>query len=221
MGHVPHLFIPLPWGEAEIPLADRQVHHLRRVLRVDSGSALTYTDGAGMLGEGVLSEQTVLRGRERLLTRDRPSVTLAVAPPPERDRQRFLVEKLGELGVDRLVWLRARFGEGRPPSRAAGWAISALEQSRGAHLLELSETPTAAEDLDGWVADPDGEPMPTPVGPVTVLVGPAGGWAPAEIAPTARRVHLGERVLRVETAAVVAAVLVLDRLRAGRTSQVG
>jgi 16S rRNA (uracil1498-N3)-methyltransferase len=47
-------------------------------------------------------------------------------------------------------------------------------------------------------------------GSVTVVVGPEGGLSPDEIARFPRRMGLGDRVLRTETAAVVAASLVLD-----------
>jgi len=39
----------------------------------------------------------------------------------------------------------------------------------------------------------------------TVVIGPEGGWAPGEIPDTMRRWSLGSTVLRVETAAIVAA----------------
>jgi RsmE family RNA methyltransferase len=42
---------------------------------------------------------------------------------------------------------------------------------------------------------------------VTVLVGPEGGWAPEELALPASRVRLGANVLRAETAAIAAGVL--------------
>jgi RsmE family RNA methyltransferase len=50
----------------------------------------------------------------------------------------------------------------------------------------------------------------------TVVVGPEGGFSAAELAAEAPTVSLGDRVLRVETAAVVAGVL-LDLRRAGRS----
>jgi RsmE family RNA methyltransferase len=51
--------------------------------------------------------------------------------------------------------------------------------------------------------------LSTPV----VLVGPEGGWSPRELALVRNKVGLGDGVLRVETAAVAAGVL-LSALRA-------
>ncbi len=60
------------------------------------------------------------------------------------------------------------------------------------------------------------EPGGRPVGPAdaVVAIGPEGGWSPGELAAAADRVSLGDTVLRVETAAVVATTL----LRATRTA---
>jgi 16S rRNA (uracil1498-N3)-methyltransferase len=56
---------------------------------------------------------------------------------------------------------------------------------------------------DAVVAEPGGREVTAR--DRTIAVGPEGGWAPAEVAIAAGTVSLGERVLRVETAALVAA----------------
>ncbi|HYH47250.1 MAG TPA: RsmE family RNA methyltransferase, partial [Thermoanaerobaculia bacterium] len=57
-----------------------------------------------------------------------------------------------------------------------------------------------------------GEPG-EPAAPAALLIGPEGGWSPEERSELAaagwRAVGLGPRVLRAETAAVVAAALLL------------
>lgn len=208
MPHVPHLYLPPPWEGSALPLPDDRRHHLHRVLRRVAGDPVTYTDGQGVVGEGTLAEQSVRRGQER--TELPPAaVTLAVAPPSGKDRVRFLVEKLGELGVARLTWLSTSHGEGYPPKpgKAQAWAVAALEQSRGAWLLEVTDGPATFDQLERplLVADPSGSPLTGVEGRVTVAVGPEGGWAEGEVPADATRVSLGRRVLRVETAAVVAA----------------
>jgi 16S rRNA (uracil1498-N3)-methyltransferase len=62
------------------------------------------------------------------------------------------------------------------------------------------------------LAEPGGAPLSlaTPI----VLVGPEGGWSPQELAEGLGTVHLGDTILRVETAAVVAGAL-LTGLRSG------
>ncbi len=213
MPHVPHLYLQGPWEGPELELTGPATHHLQRVLRRADGAAVTYTDGAGAVGEGTLHGASVRRGDERVEPAPTPAVTLAVAALRSADRARFLVEKLAELGVDRLVWVTAEHGQGRPPraEKAHAWAVAALEQSRGAHLLAVGG-PLAPAGIAGplWVADPAGGPPPSEPGGVTVLVGPEGGLVAGEAPAHARPVGLGPRVLRTETAAVAAALLALQ-----------
>lgn len=206
----PHVLLPRPWTADRLDLAADQRHHLAKVLRTAPGDPLTYTDGAGTVGRGVLEGGAVVRGGEATVTPP-PPLVVAVAPPAARDRLRFLVEKLCELEVSRVVWLTTRRGEGRPPpaGKAAAWAVAALEQCRGAHLTAVDDDVTPLDALPPplVVAAPGGGAFPAGGGTLTVAVGPEGGWAPGEVPDGLPTVGLGRTVLRVETAAVVAAVL--------------
>lgn len=212
MGRVPHVLLPGPWSEATLPLPEATRSHLTRVLRLAPGAPLSYTDGAGTVGAGTLAAAGIDRGEERETDRPAPAITVAVAPPRAAARARWVVEKLAELGIDRLVWLETRHGEGRPPrnAKAAAWAAGALEQSRGAHLLEVSGTRSWAElERPLSVATPGETPLRTVAGPVTVVVGPEAGFGAGELPADATGFGLGPRILRVETAAVVAGALAL------------
>ena len=211
MRHVPHVVVPAATADEVIPLSPEQLHHVRRVLRREDGSPITYTDGEGLFGQGKLIDGVIRRGDEEQRPPGR-RLTLAVAPPDSKDRMRFLVEKLAELGVARIVWLATRRGQGRPPraERASGWAMAALEQSRGAWLTEVGEHVVSFDDLARplLVAAPGGDPAPDGAD-VTVAIGPEGGWAPDEIPADAVLFDLGPTILRVETAAIVAAARLL------------
>ncbi len=214
MAHVPHIYLPRPWPETVLPLPERSRHHLVKVLRRRQGDPISYTDGAGTVGLGRLAEDGVERGDEAEIPAPRPAVTLAVAAPARAERARFLVEKAAELGVDRLVWLATTHGDSKPPSmaKAKAWAAAALEQSRGAQAMAI-DGPVGPDALPGtlWVADPGGSSPPAAANsPVTLLVGPEGGFAAGEAPSRAFPMSLGDRVLRVETAAVVGAILVLQ-----------
>jgi 16S rRNA (uracil1498-N3)-methyltransferase len=139
---------------------------------------------------------------------NRPSdLVVVVAPPDNRDRARFLVEKLSELGVAELMFLETRYGQGRSLGevKVRSWAASGLEQSRGAWLTRTAgglvtfssiSRPFAVCDRGGTREVPRAR---------TVVIGPEGGWAPDEVPDHAERFDLGDTVLRVETAAIVAA----------------
>ena len=211
MAHIPHLFLPGPWSDSTIRPGDAQARHLNQVLRLTAGSQISYTDGAGELGSGVWSGSGVERGEEHSIERSRV-LRMAVCPPKPKERQRFLVEKLGELGVSELIWMRSAYSEGRPSPKAHSWAVGALEQSRGAFLMTVSG-PVSCDTIGGWVGDPDGDSLRemgsgSNVLP-TLMIGPEGGFSVEEIANSTGRFGLGATILRTETAAIVAAGLCL------------
>ena len=193
---------------------DGAVHHLRRVLRLRDGDVVTVTDGAGrwrpcrLIGDAFepTAEVSVV---------DAPvaPVTVAVAPP-KGDRLEWLVQKCTEVGVDHIVVVAAERsvvrwdGEraARHVDRLRRVAAEAAMQSRRVWLPTVLGPMPAAEVLPGAVAaEPGGRPL-SPSDTV-VAIGPEGGWSPAELALAADTVSLGDTILRVETAAVVAATL--------------
>ena len=209
--HVPHLVVGGSWDGDTLQLSVMQWRHLSKVLRVSRGDRVTYTDGLGRLGSGRLGSQVIDRGDEEMIPRG-VDVTVAVAPPANKDRQRYLVEKLAELGVARLQWLRTSHGTGRVATGAKqfSWVLAAVEQSRGAWLMETGDDLVTWEDLEAplVVCDPSGDPGTPPV--ATVAIGPEGGWAEGEIPAGSALWSLGRNVLRVETAAVVAVARILS-----------
>lgn len=141
--------------------------------------------------------------------------------------QRCIVANLEEAGERKLVrWERIiteaaeQSGRGKIPAlRPVTMLEQSLEQARGLSLLpweeEQSLTVAAALDKDVRTREGSGQVRGN-VGPpfsVNVFIGPEGGFTPAEVA-TAKAygitpVTLGPRLLRSETAALVATALVL------------
>ena len=210
MGHMPHLLVPGPWTGDLLEVSGEQRRHLEKVLRVGDGEPVSYTDGQGLAGDGQFLNGWVVRGHEILVPA--PSdLIVAAAPPDSRDRARFLVEKLAEIGVAELLFLDTRHGHGRPPSasKLRSWSVSGLEQSRGAWLMRTSGTLVALAEIDRpFVVCDRGGGREAPSAR-TVVIGPEGGWASGEVPEDAIRWDLGDTVLRVETAALVAAARLL------------
>lgn len=218
MRHVPHLHLPGSWEDPRLPVPPATRNHLNKVLRWESGSPVTYTDGAGRRGRGVWTGDAVDRGEEVSEPPPARRLAVAVAPPKGKDRQRSIVEKLQELGVTEMVWTTTERTQTRPPSAAksTAWAVGALEQSTGAWLMAIRSSTLASvidaatcpvsildPDADDVLAWPDGASF-------AVVVGPEGGLTDDErsLAPAA---HLGGAILRTDTAAVVAAALMVVR----------
>lgn len=209
-------------------------HHLSRVLRLADGEAVVAADGRGTW---VLCRWRA--GADELqpvgdpVTEPAPAPALTVAfAPAKGDRPEWTVQKLTEVGVDRIVPLATERGvvrwdadpgrAGRAVARLQRVARAAAAQCRRTWLPVVSGIETVASlagagapgDRDGRVsiAQPGGGP-PSLAHPV-VAVGPEGGWGPGELGLGLPRVGLGPLVLRSETAAVAAGVL-LAALRAG------
>ncbi len=205
MKHVPHVVVGAPWRGDALDLSIVQWKHLTKVLRLNRGDLVSYTDGLGRIGQGDLGDKTVNRGEERDLPRS-TDIVVACAPPANKDRQRFLVEKLAELGVARLTWLKTSRGKNRIASgpKVFSWVLTAVEQSRGAWLMETSSELVDWADLEGpvVVCQPGGQ-TGTPQ-PRTVVIGPEGGLADEELPVDVGLWDLGPTILRVESAAIVA-----------------
>ncbi len=200
-------------------------HHLERVLRLRAGEAVTASDGGGRWvrcrwvdGPAGLE----VDGEVVVEPAPSPPVTVAFAPV-KGERPEWAVQKLTEVGVDRIVPLVTarsvvRWEGDRGAAAVERWrrvAREAAMQSRRA-WLPVVDVPVAFAEAAGWdgaaLAVAGGDP-PTLAGAI-VLVGPEGGWEPSEIGAGLPTVGLGPNVLRTETAAVVAATL-LVALRTG------
>jgi 16S rRNA (uracil1498-N3)-methyltransferase len=190
-------------------------HHLRRVLRVRPGDELLVADGAGRwracrLGAGGRPEPA---GDVQVEVRPEPAVTIAFAVT-KGERPELAVQKLTELGVDRIVPFAAERSVVRwDPERAARHterlrrvAREAAMQCRRPYLPVVDDLAdfTSVASLPGAVLADRGGGPPSLANP-TVLVGPEGGWSEAERSAGMASVTLGPHVLRAETAAMAAA----------------
>ena len=227
---------PECFEEDRAAIAGAERHHLADVLRVQSGAKFLATDG---LGSEYLLEADVVTKREivanilerRDVAPAAADVTLAIAPP-RGSRMDFAVEKSVECGVSRIVPLLADRSvlKGKNDSaRTERWlrlARSAVAQSGRAHVPEIAPVVKVAEALEGAAArgrvlvahpGPDAHSIPEQMSrhsdPVTIFVGPEGGFTDAELEECRRigaaQVSLGPTRLRTETAGIVAVALAL------------
>ena len=201
-------------------LDDDSSHHVFRVLRVGDGEVVTVTDGAGRWRVCRASGQTIVPEAEPAFEPFAANPLTIAFAVPKLDRPEWIVQKLTELGVAHIVVLHAersvvRWDAGRAAKHVAKLhrvAREAIRQSRQVWLPTI-EGPTPALDLlpAAVAAEPGGRPL---AGTDRVIaIGPEGGWSPTELAVAADRVSLGSSVLRVETAALVAAARALDHVR--------
>ncbi|MBZ0156775.1 MAG: 16S rRNA (uracil(1498)-N(3))-methyltransferase [Alphaproteobacteria bacterium] len=214
-------------GTSRVCLKGRRLRHVLTVHRAVAGDSLCVGLAGGAIGTGVITrlDSTVLE-MEILLDRTPPPplpATLLLALPRPKVVKRVLLIA-ATLGVKRIILLNAfRVEKSFWQSPAleqesiAGQLIIGLEQSRDTLLPEIllrprfkpfveDELPALIRGTLPLVAHP-GSPRPCPRSvnrPVTVAVGPEGGFIPYEMEMLAAcgftAVNLGERILRVETA---------------------
>lgn len=197
-------------------LDDVDQHHLHRVLRLRDGAAVTVTDGAGAWRPCRWERGSVTAdGDVEHVAPPSVPLTIAVAPP-KGDRLELLVQKVTEIGVDRIVLLEAERSVvkvrgdrwARQHERLVRITRQAVMQSRRV-FVPIVEPPQAACSVVPTiaVAEPGGRPLVATDD--AVAVGPEGGWSEREVASAADTVTLGPHILRVETAAIVAATLLV------------
>lgn len=205
--------------------------HLGRVLRLRPGEPVGVSDGAGGWRMATWDGAAGLRPAGPVHRQAPPSPLITVGLALVKgERLEWAVQKLTELGVDRIVPLatdRAVVRWDASRRRRAGQRLRAV--ARAAAMQSRRVWLPAVEDVEPFSAyalagnGGGGAPavaMAAPGGPPptlhipTVLIGPEGGWSPAEEGSGLPTVGLGPGVLRSETAAVVAGCL-LTALRAG------
>ena len=216
-------------------LTTEDTRHALRSLRLQDGDVIQVADGQGALGRGRIDGEEGGRALVRLeevrrVLRRPPVLTVALAAP-KGDRLSWAVQKLAEVGVDRLVLMRSgrsvRVWESgraeRVEARHRGIAREAAMQSRQPFVMEVAAGALLDQALDAGGAPcillaQEGESrlaevLPEDVREVRLLVGPEGGWTEDELAAArasgAVVATMGAPVLRSETAALVGATIAL------------
>lgn len=230
----PRLHLPglVSAPEAEVTIEGPALRHLR-ALRLRAGDQLVVFDGHGAER---LVEVTALGPRgasvrvldARIVARESP-LTLVLCPALLKgSKMDFVVEKATELGVQRIAPVVTRHGIGQRAdvARWARLAAAAAMQSGRARVPQIdAPAPLATRLAEAWPGDrllcweDEASTRLSHQGAaashVVVLIGPEGGFAADEV--TLARTHgfvtigFGPRILRAETAAIVAVALVQHR----------
>lgn len=228
----PRIFCDVRLGPgAQFALAEDAANHLAKSLRLSAGDSLVVFDGRGGEYEAVILR--IDRGRVEVKTgafrdadREPPFETGLVQGLPEADKMDWILQKSVELGaswVQPVVCDRSvvRLSGDRAARRESHWQrvmVAACEQCGRNRVPALKPTLAfrdwAAQASAGhrWMLSPGAAEslvaQPPPDGPVQLLVGPEGGLSEREldIALTIgfKRLSLGPRVLRAETAPLAA-----------------
>lgn len=218
---------PLSIGQHELP--ETQAHYIGRVLRHAVGDAVQLFDGSGQeyLGELIEVGKKAVRVelREQLSGQSESALQVHLGQGLSRgERMDWAIQKATELGAAKITPIvsercEVRLKDERADKRLAHWrqvAISACEQCGRSVLPQINPPVLLADWLQQTDAElklvlhPVAEPLASHAKPTTLafLIGPEGGLSDGEVAQAKaagfHAARLGPRVLRTETAPVVA-----------------
>ena len=210
----PHVFVD---SLDAMHLADDDLAHLGKSLRMRDGDSLTASDGQGNWRPAIYSSTGWLDA-------DGDIVSVAARPQPvtvafslvKGSKPELVIQKLTELGVDNIVVLAAersvvKWDEEKVSKAKLRWQRIVREAAMQSHQVRLPGVQAVVPALE-WLAKP--EVAIAHFGGATieathhsVAIGPEGGWSDSELGMCDQSVSLGSTVLRAETAAIAAATL--------------
>lgn len=225
----PRLFIDLPLGPDVAPTIDGPAaHYLLNVMRMKAGDPILLFDNRSgewlaVIVDTAKRSLTLRIERQTRAIEQVPDLWLCFAPV-KKARLDWIIEKATELGVARLqpVITERTIVERVKSERLEAQIIEACEQCGRTALPTLAEPVKLPQLLKDWPTDramlfadeAGGVPLAgvDAPAPAAILTGPEGGFTARErellIAHTAvRRITLGPRILRAETAAIAAVSL--------------
>lgn len=233
----PH--IPAAAPRPRLIVTGEEARHAAKVKRVEPGEVVEVLDGRGTVARGCVlragPESGGRGGREWVVEVEVETVTPAArvrprvevwSATPKGGRVDELIDGLSQIGAAAWTPLATARGVVSPRETKLGRlqrvAWEAAKQCGRAWALEIgperpfAESLRAEEGVAVVLADGAGAPYePTGAATVRLLIGPEGGWSEAELA-LARELgvgvaRFGPHAMRIETAAVVAAGIVLHR----------
>jgi 16S rRNA (uracil1498-N3)-methyltransferase len=226
----PRLFVDRPLAAGPLSLDGPPAHYLVQVMRLKPRDPVAlFDDRTGEWLATVTSaakRELLLEIGEMLRPREEVPDLWLCAAPLKKGRVDWLAEKACELGVARLVPVLTRrtVVDKLNTERLRAHLIEAAEQCGRTALPQLAEPVKLSTLLRDWPAEralffadetgglPALDAMGTHPGPAAILIGPEGGFDPAErdmirALPQAIGIALGPRILRADTAAAAAVSL--------------
>ncbi len=216
--------------DSQITVSGQQAHYLSKVLRLKENTPLIVFNGDGTefsaLLTGIRRQEVELHIKASLPSQSESPLRTTLGLGISRgERMDFAIQKSTELGVSNIVPLLTEFCEvklegPRLQKKIQHWqqiCISACEQSGRTVVPRVAEPETlgmwcqSQNSPRKYLFSPTGKPLnprAEPVSDIALLIGPEGGFSQHELALAEaagfEQIKLGPRVLRTETAPIVA-----------------
>lgn len=210
----PHVFVD---SLQRMVVQEHDLGHLRKSLRLRDGDPLTASDGQGKWRHATfnVSGQLAAAGEVTSTKQREHPVTVAFSLV-KGQKPELVIQKLTELGIDRIVVLEADRSvvkwDGSKVERAMErWSRIVREAAMQSHRVRLPTVDALLPSHD-WLSQPGvaiahfgGHPIGS--ADHSIAIGPEGGWSNAEVEAATDSVTLGQTVLRAETAAIAAGTM--------------
>ena len=205
-----------------IALDSAKTHYLKRVMRKKNGDKITIFNGKEQWEvELNLTEYTVKPEKKTGILGFVPDIYLYFSLLKNKQTN-YLIEKVCELGVKKIIPLKTEFSENFNPNlcRLKKVAIEAVEQSNGILVPEIEKLSSLKEVLKNWnkkikvfFCDEDrkGKKISkislSKKDKVAIFIGPVGGWSLRDKqlfeSIEVNKINLGKNILKADTAAIV------------------
>lgn len=210
----PHVFVE---SLDAMHLDTEDLAHLSKSLRMRDGDPLTASDGQGNWRRASFSSSGSLQSDGSVHSVPPRSHRLTIGfSLVKGSKPELVIQKLTELGIDRIVVLDAersvvKWDGDKVDKAKQRWQRIVREAAMQSHQVRLP-TVEALVPATAWLAKPSvaiahfgGDVIGS--SHTSIAIGPEGGWSDDELSAATRQVSLGTTVLRAETAAIAAGTM--------------
>ena len=208
----PTIYLPeVNSNEKNVFLEDSKVHHLKNVLRIKDYDSVNISNGVGELFLGrFVKDQVEINSQNKYFRKN--NISIFVPYLREKNRFRFMIEKLVELNVYRLFIGKTQNTQNTKfdIEKIHNWATSAVEQSGTPFFPKIEITDTINYKIFNTCFDISGNTFNKDEANInTFAIGPEGGWTKEELSNFQYKYKISDFSLRTDTAAISAVSLVM------------
>ena len=210
--HIPTVYSKEYNGSTNYVIDEVKLHHLVKVLRLKEGDNALISNGRGLIAEGIFNGNNLICIENIKEYKRANRVNLFLSTMDSSNRMRFAIEKLSEIGINSITIGRTlRSGKKNfELSKIKIWSESAVEQSGNPFIPEIYKVDKLDYDKFPGCIDIHGTTQFQKISSNNLAIGPEGGWDTSELSNFKNSYVMDFVTLRSETAAIVAATLLLN-----------
>jgi len=210
--HIPTIFDTNLIQKDRYEIIDsKKIHHLKDVLRIKNGQSINLTDGHGNLYIGKF-ENNLIEIFESIKYKRNNDIKVFFPQLKNKNRLRFLIEKLTELCVSEIYIGNTEYTQNSyvNEGKIKSWVVSSIEQSGVPFVPKLNLVDSIDFNVFDTCLDISGQPIKQHSEKIkNFAVGPEGGWSRKELDSFDFVYSISSFTLRVETATLTAAALLM------------